>query len=42
MRLRGEGNGGAGENWIIRSFMICTAHNILLKVKLFCYMPCRL
>jgi len=33
---------GAGENCIMRSLMICTAHNILLKVKLFCYMPRRL
>jgi hypothetical protein len=42
MRLRREGNRVAGENCIMRSWMICTAHNILLKVKLFCYMPCRL
>jgi hypothetical protein len=32
---------GAGENCIMRSLVICTAHNILLIVK-FCYMPCRL
>jgi hypothetical protein len=29
---------GTGENYIMRGLMICTAHNILLKVKLFCYM----
>lgn len=30
---------GTGENYIMRGLMICTAHNISLKVKLFCYMP---
>jgi len=31
---------GAGGNCIMRSLMICTANNVLLKVKLFCYMSC--